>query len=123
GTSRPPRLPPRTPSRSLQRPSALQAAACPRPRDAPERARKPRAEVEHTHPGRPEVDPGHPRARLVDTGEVLSSRFFTEVASGRGRVFGRDPLELADLNPPADREHLGRERLCVDRDRYLGVRA
>ena len=78
--------------------------------------------VEHAHPGWAKVDAGHPGARLVNLGKILPGRFFTQVAAGRRLVLGRDAIDLGDLHSAADREHLGREGLGIDRDGGTGVR-
>ena len=65
----------------------------------------------------------HPCARLIDPGEVVAGHVLTQVAPGRGRVFRRYPVHLADLHAPAKREHLRRARLGIDRDRNVGMRA
>src|SRR6266536_2563324 len=109
-------------SRTAGRTVIMACESVRRSRYAAKSARKPGLKVEHADPCRVQVDAGHPGARLVNLGKICPGRFLTEVAAGRRRILGRDAIGLGDLDSPADREHLGREGLGIDRDGGTGVR-
>src|SRR5438552_3693678 len=84
-------------------------------RYAAKRARKPGLKVEHADPRRVQVDAGHPGSRLVNLSKIIPGRFLAKVTAGRRRILSWDAIDLGDLHSPADREHLGREVLGIDR--------
>jgi len=67
------------------------------------------------------VDAGHPGSRLADLSKIRPGGLVTQVAPGRRRVLGRDAIDLGDLHPPANHEHLGREGFGIDRHGGTGV--